>query len=39
VGGRTTVVYRVTKTYRGTFTAPALHVYAMYDESIRAVLP
>jgi uncharacterized protein YfaS (alpha-2-macroglobulin family) len=39
VGGRTTVVYRVTKTYRGTFTVPAIHVYAMYDESIRAVLP
>jgi uncharacterized protein YfaS (alpha-2-macroglobulin family) len=39
VGGRTTLIYRVTKTYRGTFSAPAIRVYAMYDESIRAVLP
>ena len=31
--------FMVTKTYEGRFYRPAIHAYAMYDESIRAVIP
>ncbi|MDR3114189.1 MAG: alpha-2-macroglobulin, partial [Treponema sp.] len=30
---------RVNKTYGGDYYRPAIHAYAMYDESIRALLP
>jgi hypothetical protein len=31
--------FRVNKAYSGTFFRPAIHAYAMYDESIRALIP
>jgi len=34
-----TVRFRVNKAYEGVFYKPAVHVYAMYDESIRALIP
>jgi uncharacterized protein YfaS (alpha-2-macroglobulin family) len=34
-----TVSFRVNKTYAGSFFRPAIHAYAMYDESIRALIP
>jgi uncharacterized protein YfaS (alpha-2-macroglobulin family) len=34
-----TFYFRLNKTYGGTFVAPALRAYAMYDESIQAVMP
>jgi len=38
-GQSRTFSFRVTKTYEGYFFRPAIHVYAMYDESIRALIP
>ncbi|MDR0452659.1 MAG: alpha-2-macroglobulin [Treponema sp.] len=38
-GGQKTVVFRVNLAYRGAFYRPAIHAYAMYDESIRAIVP
>jgi uncharacterized protein YfaS (alpha-2-macroglobulin family) len=34
-----TVSFRVNRTYNGSFFRPAVHAYAMYDESIRALIP
>lgn len=34
-----TVTFRVNRTYGGSFFIPAVHAYAMYDESIRALVP
>ncbi len=31
--------FRVNKAYEGNFYRPAIHAYAMYDESIRALIP
>jgi uncharacterized protein YfaS (alpha-2-macroglobulin family) len=33
------ITFRVNKAYEGSFFRPAIHVYAMYDESIRALIP
>jgi hypothetical protein len=38
-GAEQTVVFRVNKTYAGTYFRPAIHAYAMYDETIRALIP
>jgi uncharacterized protein YfaS (alpha-2-macroglobulin family) len=38
-GAEQTVVFRVNKTYGGTYFRPAIHAYAMYDESIRTLIP
>ncbi|MDR2158496.1 MAG: alpha-2-macroglobulin [Treponema sp.] len=38
-GASKTVSFRVNKTYGGTYYRPAIHAYAMYDESIRALVP
>ncbi|AEF86483.1 alpha-2-macroglobulin domain protein [Treponema primitia ZAS-2] len=38
-GAEQTVIFRVNKTYGGTYFRPAIHAYAMYDESIRALIP
>jgi uncharacterized protein YfaS (alpha-2-macroglobulin family) len=38
-GAEMTVVFRVNKTYGGIYFRPAIHAYAMYDESIRALIP
>jgi uncharacterized protein YfaS (alpha-2-macroglobulin family) len=38
-GESKTVTFRVNKTYAGTYYRPAVHAYAMYDESIRALMP
>jgi uncharacterized protein YfaS (alpha-2-macroglobulin family) len=38
-GQSETVSFRVNKTYGGTYYRPAVHAYAMYDESIRALSP
>ncbi|MCL2382326.1 MAG: MG2 domain-containing protein [Treponema sp.] len=38
-GQSRTFSFRVTKTYEGSFFRPAIHAYAMYDESIRAIIP
>jgi uncharacterized protein YfaS (alpha-2-macroglobulin family) len=38
-GESKTVNFRVNKTYGGTYFRPAIHAYAMYDESIRALSP
>jgi uncharacterized protein YfaS (alpha-2-macroglobulin family) len=34
-----TVTFRVNKTYDGLYYRPAIHAYAMYDESIRGLVP
>jgi uncharacterized protein YfaS (alpha-2-macroglobulin family) len=34
-----TITFRVNKTYEGSYFRPAIHAYAMYDESIRALIP
>jgi uncharacterized protein YfaS (alpha-2-macroglobulin family) len=34
-----TVSFMVNKTYDGSYFRPAIHAYAMYDESIRALVP
>lgn len=38
-GEEKTIRFRVNKAYEGTFFRPAIHAYAMYDESIRALVP
>ncbi|MDR3338128.1 MAG: alpha-2-macroglobulin [Treponema sp.] len=38
-GASITVVVRVNKSYAGIFYRPAVQAYAMYDESIRALIP
>jgi uncharacterized protein YfaS (alpha-2-macroglobulin family) len=38
-GQSKSVSFRVNKTYGGNYYRPAIHAYAMYDESIRALLP
>jgi uncharacterized protein YfaS (alpha-2-macroglobulin family) len=38
-GEEKTVSFRVNKTYAGSYFRPAIHAYAMYDESIRALIP
>jgi uncharacterized protein YfaS (alpha-2-macroglobulin family) len=38
-GEEKAVSFRVNKSYEGTFYRPAIHAYAMYDESIRALIP
>jgi uncharacterized protein YfaS (alpha-2-macroglobulin family) len=38
-GEEKVVSFRVNKSYEGTFYRPAIHAYAMYDESIRALVP
>ncbi|MDR0473471.1 MAG: alpha-2-macroglobulin [Treponema sp.] len=38
-GQSKTVSFRVNKTYAGNYFQPAIHAYAMYDESIRALIP
>jgi uncharacterized protein YfaS (alpha-2-macroglobulin family) len=38
-GEERTIRFRVTKAYEGSFFRPAIHAYAMYDESIRALIP
>lgn len=37
--GEKEIVFRANRSYAGTFYLPAAHAYAMYDESIRAVVP
>jgi uncharacterized protein YfaS (alpha-2-macroglobulin family) len=38
--GRQKIIrFTVNKTYNGNYYMPAIHAYAMYDESIRAVIP
>jgi len=34
-----TLRFTVNKAYEGSFFRPAIHAYAMYDESIRALIP
>jgi uncharacterized protein YfaS (alpha-2-macroglobulin family) len=34
-----TVSFMVNRTYAGSYFRPAIHAYAMYDESIRALIP
>ena len=34
-----TISFRVNKTYEGSYFRPAIHAHAMYDESIRALIP
>jgi len=38
-GESKTISFRVNRTYEGTYFRPAIHAYAMYDESIRALIP
>jgi uncharacterized protein YfaS (alpha-2-macroglobulin family) len=38
-GEEKTVSFRVNRTYGGRYFRPAIHAYAMYDESIRALVP
>jgi uncharacterized protein YfaS (alpha-2-macroglobulin family) len=38
-GESRTISFRVNKTYEGSYFRPAIHAYAMYDESIRALIP
>jgi uncharacterized protein YfaS (alpha-2-macroglobulin family) len=38
-GGQKTVILRVSRAYEGDFFRPAIHAYAMYDESVRALIP
>jgi uncharacterized protein YfaS (alpha-2-macroglobulin family) len=38
-GQSKTFTFRVNKTYAGNFFRPAVHAYAMYNETIRAVIP
>jgi uncharacterized protein YfaS (alpha-2-macroglobulin family) len=38
-GAEKTVVFMVNKAYGGSYFQPAVHAYAMYDESIRALAP
>lgn len=38
-GEEKTISFRVNRAYNGAFFRPAIHAYAMYDESIRALVP
>jgi hypothetical protein len=38
-GEERVIRFRVNKAYEGSFFRPAIHAYAMYDESIRALIP
>ncbi|MDR3343063.1 MAG: alpha-2-macroglobulin [Treponema sp.] len=38
-GERKTITFRVNNAYGGRYFMPAIQAYAMYDESIRAVIP
>ncbi|MDR0563213.1 MAG: alpha-2-macroglobulin [Spirochaetaceae bacterium] len=38
-GESKSISFRVNKAYSGSYFTPAVHAYAMYDESIRAVIP
>jgi uncharacterized protein YfaS (alpha-2-macroglobulin family) len=38
-GQSKTLSFRVNRTYAGVYFRPAIHAYAMYDESIRALIP
>ncbi|MCL2801177.1 MAG: MG2 domain-containing protein [Treponema sp.] len=38
-GEERTIRFRVNRAYEGNFFRPAIHAYAMYDESIRALIP
>jgi uncharacterized protein YfaS (alpha-2-macroglobulin family) len=38
-GAEKVISFRVNKTYAGTYFRPAIHAYAMYDETIRALIP
>ncbi|MDR1627066.1 MAG: alpha-2-macroglobulin [Spirochaetia bacterium] len=38
-GREKTFTFRVNKAYAGSFFLPAIHAYAMYNESIRAIVP
>ena len=38
-GEERVISFRVNKAYEGKFYRPAIHAYAMYDESIRALIP
>ncbi len=38
-GSEKTVTFRVNRTYQGNYFRPAIHAYAMYDESIQAMIP
>jgi uncharacterized protein YfaS (alpha-2-macroglobulin family) len=38
-GSSVTVKFTVNKTYGGTYFRPAIQAYAMYDESVAAVIP
>ena len=38
-GAEVTISFMVNMTYEGRFYRPAIHAYAMYDESIRALIP
>ena len=38
-GTEITISFMVNLTYEGNFFIPAIHAYAMYDESIRALIP
>jgi uncharacterized protein YfaS (alpha-2-macroglobulin family) len=38
-GEERVIRFRVNKAYEGAFFRPAIHAYAMYDESIRALIP
>jgi uncharacterized protein YfaS (alpha-2-macroglobulin family) len=38
-GEEITISFRVNKTYEGNYFRPAIHAYAMYDESIRGLIP
>ncbi|MDR2370190.1 MAG: alpha-2-macroglobulin [Treponema sp.] len=38
-GEEKTVVFMMNKAYGGSYFQPAVHAYAMYDESIRALVP
>ncbi len=38
-GKNKVINFRVNRTYAGNYFMPAIHAYAMYDESIRALIP
>jgi uncharacterized protein YfaS (alpha-2-macroglobulin family) len=38
-GSSKTVSFRVNRAYAGNYYRPAIHAYAMYDETIRALVP
>jgi uncharacterized protein YfaS (alpha-2-macroglobulin family) len=38
-GASKTIAVRVNQTYGGSYLRPAIHAYAMYDESVAALIP